>query len=137
MTLNELYDLAEALNVDVEAFSFGAREALSVQFGPDDYLIALDPFQLTSTADEKTKLAHELGHCATGAFYNQYTRFEVRGKHEHRAEKWAIRRLIPKDELDSAAAEGCTEPWELAERFGVTEDFMRKALSWYQRENLL
>lgn len=136
MKLEELYDLAEALDVDVEAFSFGAREALSVQFGQDDYLIALDPFRLKSNADEKTKLAHELGHCATGAFYNQYSTHDVRARHELRADKWAIRRLIPKDELDAAVADGYTKPWELAEHFGVTEDFMRKAIHWYQCGNL-
>lgn len=134
MKLNELYDLADALDVDVEAFSFGAREALSVQFGPDDYLIALDPFKLQSNAGEKTKLAHELGHCATGAFYNERSGCDLRERHEYRADKWAIKKLVPLDELTEAVADGHTEIYDLAELFGVTEDFMRKATEYYQRE---
>ena len=57
-------------------------------------------------------------------------------KHENRADKWAIQRLIPLPELDAARADGHTELWELAEYFGVTEDFMRKAVCWYTHGNL-
>ena len=35
----------------------------------------------------------------------------------------------------SAVAEGCTELWELAERFGVTEQFMKKAICLYVHGN--
>jgi len=44
--------------------------------------------------------------------------------------------LIPVDDLDDAVAQGCTEVWELAERFGVTEDFVRKAVCYYVHGNL-
>ena len=57
-------------------------------------------------------------------------------RHENRADKWAIQKLIPVSELDDAVAEGCTELWELAERFGVTESFMRKAVCYYVHGNL-
>ena len=40
------------------------------------------------------------------------------------------------DDLDQAVAEGCTEIWELADRFGVTEDFVRKAGCYYVHGNL-
>ena len=40
------------------------------------------------------------------------------------------------EELDDAVAEGCTELWSLAERFGVTEEFMRRAVCWYTYGNL-
>lgn len=135
MTVTELYNLADQMHVEVDAFELGSREALSIM---DDELcyVAIDPFKLTSNADEKTKLAHELGHCATGAFYNQYSPHDLRGRHERRADKWAIKKLIPKDELDAAVADGRTEIWELAEWFGVTEDFMRKAVCRYQRDSL-
>ena len=38
--------------------------------------------------------------------------------------------------VDDAIADGCTELWELAERFGVTEDFIRKAVCCYVHGNL-
>ena len=61
---------------------------------------------------------------------------DIRKKHENRADKWAIQRLIPLSELDAARAAGHTELWDLAEYFGVTEDMMRKALCWYAHGNL-
>lgn len=127
MTITELYCVAERMHVEVDAFDLKNRDALSLM---DDELcyIAINPFKLTSTAEEKTKLAHELGHCATGAFYNQYSTYDLRARHENSADKWAIKKLIPKDALDSAVSDGRTELWELAELFGVTEDFMRKAI---------
>ena len=84
----------------------------------------------------KVHLAHEIGHCVCGAFYNPYSSFDIRQKHEHRADKWAIKKLIPVDELDEAVAAGHTELWDLADYFGVTEEFMKKAVCWYTHGNL-
>ena len=81
-------------------------------------------------------MAHELGHCSTGSFYNRHTPFDVRQCHENRADKWAIKKLVPVAELDQAVAAGYTEFWQLAEYFGVTEDFMKKAVCYYTHGNL-
>ena len=59
-----------------------------------------------------------------------------RQRHENRADKWAVTALIPVDALDDAVADGCTEVWELAERFQVTEEFVRKAVCWYVHGNM-
>ena len=40
------------------------------------------------------------------------------------------------EDLDVAVADGYTDIWSLAEHFGVTEDFMRKAVCWYTHGNL-
>ena len=61
---------------------------------------------------------------------------ECRQRHENRADKWAISTLIPVEDLDEAVAQGCTEIWELAERFQVTEEFMRKTVCYYVHGNL-
>lgn len=42
--------------------------------------------------------------------------------------------LLPRAELERAVAEGCTEVWELAERFDLTEDFIRRAAYVYRCE---
>lgn len=44
--------------------------------------------------------------------------------------------MIPVVDLDEAVAEGHTELWDLAEYFGVTEDFVKKAVCWYTYGNL-
>ena len=87
--------------------------------------------ELLEDGEEKTALFHELGHCETGSFYNQYAACDVRQKHENRADKWAIRTLIPVEELTAAVNSGLTQPWELAEHFGVTEPLIRKAICLY------
>lgn len=136
MTLTELYGLAECESVVIAPFALNKRESLSTMDSDGQCFVAIDPTKVTSTADEKTKLAHELGHCVTGSFYNVYSPCDIRQRHENRADKWAIKTLIPKDELDAAVERGYTELWELAELFNVSEDLMRKAVSWYRFGNL-
>lgn len=101
----------------------------------DLYAIAINRSAL-DPGEDKTVLFHELGHCETDSFYNEAFPLDVREKHENRADKWAIKKLVPKNELDDAIAEGCKEYWQLAERFGVTVDFIRKAVCWYTYGNL-
>ena len=96
----------------------------------DNLTIAIDPGKLTGQSDERNKLAHELGHCITGSFYNIHAAVDSRRRHENKADKWAVRHLVPVADLDDAVAEGCTELWELAEKFGVTEDFVRNAVCY-------
>ena len=86
--------------------------------------------------DEKLKLTHELGHCCTGSFYNEYSACDIRQKCENRADRWAIKQLIAEEELDEAVANGHTEIWDLADYFDVTEEFMRKAVCLYTYGNL-
>ena len=92
---------------------------------------------MSTLADEKVKLAHELGHCETGAFYNRYAARDIRQKYENQANKWAYKKLVPQDELVEACLQGYREPWELAEYFGVTEDFLRGALKYYQERDYI
>lgn len=132
MQIEELYEYAESHNIDVDWFLLNKLEAFSLPFEDGTCAIAIDPSKLKSSADEKVKLGHELGHCETGSFYNRYSPYDVVARHERRADKWEIKKLVPKDELDAAVANGRTELWELAEFFGVTEDFIKKAVVFYQ-----
>lgn len=131
----DLYAYAERRNIDVDWIPMRRATSLSVPLG-DRYAIALDPWKLGSLAQETVCLAHELGHCETGSFYNQYAALDVRQRHENRADKWAIRRLVPEDALDQAVADGYTDLPSLAEHFCVTVPFMRKAVCWYTYGNL-
>ena len=134
--LTELYRTAEKQNISVDCFALEAREALSVADGEGGFYIAIDPLKLESSLDEKMKLAHELGHCCTGSFYNRYAARDLRARHENRADKWAILTLIPEGELREALDSGLTEPWELAEHFEVSEELLRKAVCWYTNGSL-
>lgn len=135
-TLKELYQIADQQNIPVDLFPLEKREALSLMDLDGSCYIAIDPHKLTGQADARNKLAHELGHCCTGAFYNQYSRYDNRKRQENRADKWAIRQLISARELDEAVADGCTEIWQLAEHFQVSEDFIQKAVCYHVHGNL-
>ena len=136
MGLMALYEFADTRQIDIDWYSMSRAESLSIRMDDGTCAIAVDPWHLTSVADEMVKLAHELGHCETGSFYNLYSPFDIRQKHENRADKWAIKKLVPEDELDQAVAAGCTDLWSLADHFGVTEEFMKKAVCWYTHGNL-
>lgn len=135
-TLQECYQIAEQQNIPVDHFALSKRSALSIMDDDGSCFIALDPARIVCEAEERTILTHELGHCITGAFYNRHSNYDCRQRHENRADKWAVKNLIPVDALDEAVASGCTELWDLADRFGVTEQFIRKAVCYYVHGNL-
>ncbi len=129
MKTEKLYKLADEQNITLDYFPLPQNKSLCVQMD-DKYFIALDPLFFGSAA-ERVCLAHELGHCSTGSFYNLYSSLDVREKHENRADKWAINVLIPEKELNKAIKHGCRDISSLAEHFCVTEDFVDKALKLY------
>lgn len=132
MELLELYQLADAEHIPVYSFDLPQTHSLSLMNNDGSCAVAIDPFGLNSTKDEKIRLAHELGHCVTGSFYNRYSDFDIKARSEYKADKWAIKKLIPKDELQAAFEQGYTEPWDLAEYFNVTEEFIIKAVNYYR-----
>lgn len=131
--LMELYTIAAQNHITVDCFKLRKREALSIMDSGELY-IAIDPFQLRSEQDEKMKLSHELGHCMTGSFYNEWSTVDIRERHEYRADKWAVHRLIPFEDFRRAIKDGNIETWQLAEYFDVTEDFIRRTEYVYQCE---
>lgn len=135
MRLHELYRYTASRNIPVVMHPMPLCGSMSLQT-ERGCVIGLDRSVCDNAANEMTHLAHEVGHCVTGSFYSELTPLNTRQRHENRADKWAVRALIPARELDEAVASGCTQMWELAEHFGVTEDFMRKAVSLHVHGNL-
>ena len=135
--LETLYAFAEAKSYDLYWIRSGDARICSMSVTDGIHCaIMMDPSKLQAEAEQRQTLAHELGHCVTGSFYTRYAKLDWRQKHENRADKWAIEQLIPADALAQAVASGHTELWDLAEYFGVTEAFMKKALCWYHHGNL-
>jgi len=98
--------------------------------------IFLDTDHIASLAEEKVVMFHEGGHYATGAMHKVASKFDLIEKHENKADKWAIQQVLSADDLDQAVADGCEDIWSLAEYFGVTPDFARKAVCLYTYGNL-
>lgn len=131
MNLIELYNIADESNIKVDCFELENQPCLSIQDEDYNCYIAIDPMQLNSERQEREYLAHELGHCETGAFYSRYSPLSSRGQMEYRATLWQIKKLIPKNEFNEALKGGIIELWELAEHFEVSEDLMKKAIKYY------
>lgn len=129
MKINSLYELAARNGIQVDHVPLPENRSVSVLQGKDMF-IALDS-GISTRAEERVCLAHELGHCETMSFYNMYSKLEVRGKHENRADRWAITKLIPRDRYYQALHNGYIDIPSLAEFFDVTEDFMRKVTKYY------
>lgn len=70
----------------------------------------------------------------TGSFYNIYSAYDLRSRHERRADVWAIKKLVPEHELKELLNCENVDVWELADHFNVTVDFIEKAVAYY-REN--
>ena len=136
MNVHGLYALAEQQNIEVIETTLPENGSLSVMSDSGKCYIGIDESVMDGDALELVHMGHELGHCLTGSFYNRHTRFDIRQRHENRADKWAVHKLITVESLDEAVADGCCEIWELAERFGVTEQFMRKAVCLYVHGNV-
>lgn len=136
MEIRSLYDLARQQNIGVWDFPLPETGSMSVMTDSGACFIGMDETVKDGGVQERVHLSHELGHCITGSFYNIHAAIDCRQRHENRANKWAVQALIPVEELDDAIAEGCTEVWELAERFQVTEDFIRKAVCLYVHGNM-
>lgn len=136
MEIDELYQFADRNGIDVDWMPMRRASSLSVMLPDGSTAIAIDLMSVGSTANHKCGLGHELGHCVTGSFYNRYTPYDIVARHEKRADKWAIHRLVPLSDLKAAVKAGYTQLWELADYFDVTEDFMRKAIWLYKYGNL-
>lgn len=127
----DLYTFAEDRNISVDDFRSSSKSFV-VELEEDTYAIAIDESQVTTQAEMKVCLAHELGHCETASFYNIDNHLDLMSRHEARANRWAIKKLVSKDELEDAVCNGYTEIWELAEYFDLPQDFMVKVVCYYE-----
>lgn len=129
VTNDDLYGIAERRGHVVVCESLTETPSFSLQTNKRCY-IAID--QRLNVQQEREALAHELGHCEYGGFYNRYSRYDIRAKAERRADKWAFARLVPYGRLMQAVRHGVTEVWDLAELFDVSCEFMQRAIAYYK-----
>lgn len=134
--LQELYDLAEAHDVGVYYYDLGEGKAVTVAQG-DFAAIALNPEAIGSVQEETECLCHELGHLETGTLHPCGADEGTILRGEYKCACWVVRQLVPPEELLAAIRQGCTEVWELAERFSVSEGCMLDAIKVYRNKGLL
>lgn len=128
MRLEELYETAASENIDIYSAALPKTQSISIMDSDLNCYIGLDYSLIHSEAEEKRRLAHEIGHCIRGAFYNRYSKLDLISKHEYSADKWACETLLPKEDMLEAFKLGYVEVWQLAEYFDVPEELVKKAL---------
>lgn len=129
MSVAALYEMAERRKIPVYSFPFKKLPSLSIMDDDGDCAIGLQ--NELRGPQEHVCLAHEMGHCLTGAFYRRTTSGAVRGKCEYKADKWAFYRLVPPTVLEKLLIEDSLSVEEIAEHFDVTIDFLLRAMDYY------
>ena len=130
ITSLDLLCYAESKGIYVEYGNLHQTGSCAVFIDNRIYVVGLDDGDMTE-AQLRTHLAHEIGHCEAGAFYDKNSPLDNRAKDEHKANVWAIKKLLPKEELQQAFRQGLVEIWQLAEHFDLTEDIIRFACRYY------
>lgn len=132
MTLDELYEIAASRGIEIDDVPMRGLRAASFPEG----WIAVDRRKFSSDTEYKCELAHEIGHCETGSFYNLYTTARVKELNEHHANRFAAELLVPFSELRKAFHRGILFARILARMFDVTLDFINMVLELFEYELL-
>ena len=100
----------------------------------NEYHIAVDEKQFESASELNTAKLHEIGHCESGYLYNADSTQLYKDKCEYQADKWAITHFLNKGELLSYFKQNY-QKWEIAEVYGITEEFLNKAINYFWSVN--
>lgn len=129
--LSEMYSDLEDQNIKLFTHDIGFAGAATVEMN-GQYGVFLDISCFRTINTYKEILAHEIGHCATGCTHKICSTLDLVQKHEYKANRWAIERYLPFDDLNAAIIDGYSEPWQLAEYFDFSESFINKAIDYYE-----
>ena len=132
MTLDQLYETAANLGIEIDNVQMRELRAMSFPEG----WIAIDRRKYRSEAEYKCELAHEIGHCKTGAFYNLKTTTRKKELCERHANRFAAELLVPLSELRKAMHRGVLFNRILASMFDVTLEFINMVLELFEQELL-
>lgn len=126
----DLHAVAEQNGVEIVSFRLPNADSMSTELNGRCY-IGLDSTRQLTQGEENARLGHELGHCLYGGFYTRAAPYDLRERHEVRADRWYIRRAIPRKTLFRLLRDGY-DAWEIAEQLDTTEDYVRRAYYYYK-----
>lgn len=128
MTAIDLYNLAERDHIEVIDCPGLSRDGVSAMLSDGSCVVGIKNHNTGV-------LAHEIGHCVTMSFYDASSPYSVRGRAETKAQKWAIRHVIPKEELEYLISSE-RSLWEIAEHFDVDARMVLSAVCLYRYNHL-
>jgi len=131
----KLFDAVHESEIVYVATDSHRRPAKAIHIG-GDYGIIFNESAFKTTAERYTALAHDKAHCDTGAVYRDSSSLYTKRQAEEQAWRETIRELLPFEAFRDAMLE-CVKyheyfAGELAERFGVTEELVEKAIVYYR-----
>jgi Zn-dependent peptidase ImmA (M78 family) len=127
---SDIYKAIKDNDIKLYQYDIGNMKSATIELS-GKYAIFADISRIGSIKEAKRALAHEIGHCATGATHKVCSPLDLVGQHEYKANRWAVERFLPFDELQQAMKDGYTELWQLAEYFNISERAIRWALHYY------
>ena len=134
--ISDFYDYCKENKVDVIPF-IGCPEPGATVRDQGYYAVFLDFSKIHSTRLLRGVCYHELGHAATGALHKVDSPYELVGRSEYRANRWAAQHYLTQEDFRSAFRDGCRELWQLAEYFDLPENDIQKALIyWTERKGV-
>lgn len=134
--ISDFYDYCKENKVDVIPF-IGCPEPGATVRDQGYYAVFLDFSKIHSTRLLRGVCYHELGHAATGALHKVDSPYELVGRSEYRANRWAAQHYLTQEDFRSAFRDGCRELWQLSEYFDLPEGDIQKALIyWTERKGV-
>ena len=95
MISDKLYLEAEQSGITVLCGAeLSLTKSVSVELPDGEMFIGIDDSVMRSRAEERVHLAHEIGHCVTGAMYNVHCPIIPRQRCERIADAYAIKKLV-------------------------------------------
>lgn len=131
VSLNDLYNIADNEGITVMSANCPECCAISMMSPSGKCYIGMDYSVIENERQERQYLAHDMGHCESGAFYNKYSPFNVISQQEFRANKKALQYLVPREELEYLLKNERLETWELCEYFDVDYEYIQIAFWVY------
>ena len=128
--LSAIYQDAQAAGAQIYPYNIGFADAATIELN-GQYGIFLDFDRFSTKSDFFWALIHEVSHCATGCTHRVSSEYDLVARHEYKANRRAIETYLPLDALRGAMRAGYTEPWQLAEYFGLPEAAVRLAVQYW------
>lgn len=136
--LCKLYERISEEKILVFSVDTGNQKALTIRYDSEQkYGIFCNEQKFESNAEEFLIMAHEYGHCKSGATHKLCSPYQLIEQHEERANRAAVHELLPVEEIEEAVSAGNTTLWQIAECICMPEQFVSMAIEIYRLEGKL
>lgn len=138
MVLEKLQDIAYLQNISVRKYTL-PKKMRGLYFEEGNYRFITINTDVKTVPEEVGVMAEEIGHSVVGGgdlFFPDGTDPIIKRKAEFRARHYGYSLVLPVKFLMQSLKQGM-EVWDIAEEYGVTEDFVKEAIVSYVSKGLI